>query len=167
MIVFDLECHEGGHKFEGWFGSSDDFTRQQDRGLVTCPHCGSARVSKALMAPHVARKSNQLPDPSKARRSKVGVPAAEAPTIAATSQALPAQALAFMQKLATIQAEALKTSRFVGSNFAEDARAMHYGEREVETIHGQTTRDQAEELLEEGIAIAPLLFPVIPPDQAN
>ena len=59
MIVFDLECRPVGHRFEGWFGSSDDYVRQQERGLVTCPTCGSAEVGKAVMAPNVGRKGNQ------------------------------------------------------------------------------------------------------------
>lgn len=159
MIVFDLEC-AAAHKFEGWFGSSDDFARQQERGLLTCPQCGSDRVGKALMAPHVARKGNQLPAPVRAENP--------APTSApVASKAMPAEAVALMHKLANMQAEALKSSRFVGQTFAEDARAMHYGEREAETIHGQTTLAEAKELLEEGIAVAPLPFPVLPPDQAN
>ena len=72
-----------------------------------------------------------------------------------------------LQKLAVMQAEALKSSRFVGDSFAEDARAMHYGEREVETIHGRASVEQAKELIEEGIALTPLPFPVTPPEQAN
>ena len=59
MIVFDLAC-SAGHRFEGWFGSSQDFAAQQDRGLVECPQCGCARITKAPMAPAVARKGNQL-----------------------------------------------------------------------------------------------------------
>jgi hypothetical protein len=165
MIVFDLECRAGAHKFEGWFGSSDEFARQQQRGLVTCPQCGSAEVDKALMAPRIARKGNQLPEPV---RPQVTQPAPSAPAPAAmTSAPLPPQAMALMHKLATMQAEALKSSRFVGKTFAEDARAMHYGEREPETIHGQTTAAQAQELLEEGIAVAPLPFPIVPPEEAN
>jgi hypothetical protein len=163
MIVFDLECRTGAHKFEGWFGSSEDFVRQQQRGLVTCPHCGCDAVEKALMAPRIARKGNQLPGPAKPRAIQPSVPS----LAAMTSAPLPPQAMALMHKLATMQAEALKTSRFVGESFADDARAMHYGERDAETIHGQTTIAQAQELLEEGIAVAPLPFPVISPDQAN
>lgn len=163
MIVFDLACRENGHTFEGWFGSSDDYARQQERGLVTCPHCGSAEVDKAVMAPRVARKGNQVPALS--RSAPPSSPAsAPAPV---TSAPLPAEAMALMHKLATMQAEALKSSRFVGSRFAEDARAMHYGEREAEIIHGQATVSEAKELIEEGIAIAPLPFPVVPPEQAN
>jgi hypothetical protein len=72
-----------------------------------------------------------------------------------------------MQALATIQAEALKASRWVGDSFAEQSRKMHYGEAEAATIHGQATRGEAKELLEEGIAVMPLPFPVAPPDELN
>lgn len=169
MIVFDLECRDGGHKFEGWFGSSDDFARQQDRGLISCPHCGSEQVGKAIMAPRIARKGNQLVEPSNAsvERLPARLEAGQAAAMPMASAPLPPQALALMQKLATMQAEALKSSRFVGANFADDARAMHYGEREAETIHGQATHAQAKELLEEGIELAILPFPVVPPEQAN
>ena len=164
MIVFDLECLNA-HKFEGWFSSSAEFTRQHERGLVTCPQCGSSQVGKALMAPNIARKGNQLvetPNP----RSSEPMTGARSPKPAMPTT-IPPQTLAVMQKLATMQAEALKSSRFVGPKFAEDARAMHYGERENEIIHGQATIAEAKELIEEGIAIAPLPFPIVPPEQAN
>ena len=168
MIVFDLECRTGGHTFEGWFGSSDDFARQQERGLLACPQCGSGEVGKAVMAPRVARKGNQLPEPVRgARQIEPARPAAPPAPAPVSSAPLPPEAAALMRKLATMQAEALKTSRFVGQSFAEDARAMHYGEREPEIIHGQATVNEAKELIEEGIAIAPLPFPVVPPEQAN
>jgi len=69
MIVFDLECLSG-HKFEGWFSSSAEFTRQQERGLVTCPQCGSSQVGKALMAPNIARKGNQLVETAQPRKAE-------------------------------------------------------------------------------------------------
>ena len=56
MIHFSLRC-EKGHGFEAWFSSGADFDSQADRGLVACPHCGSAKVEKALMAPAVAHES--------------------------------------------------------------------------------------------------------------
>jgi len=152
MIVFDLICQSAGHRFEGWFASSDAFAEQQERGLVDCPHCGSTAVAKAPMAPAVPKKGNQLP-----------VQAQSAPV----ASGLPPEALAVMEKLAKIQAEALKQSRWVGEDFAEQSRAIHYGEREAEAIHGQATLEQAKELLEEGVAVMPLPFPVVPPEQAN
>ena len=74
---------------------------------------------------------------------------------------------AAMQTIASAQAEALKSSQWVGEKFAEDARAMHYGEKDAAPIHGRATRDEAEALIEEGIAIAPVLFPVAPPEDLN
>jgi hypothetical protein len=159
MIVFDLECRAGGHRFEGWFGSSADFTAQQGRGLVDCPQCGSTDVIKAPMAPHVGRKGNQrevAPQPS--------APAKPAPVAGGQ---LPPQALAMMQAVAVMQAAALKESRWVGDEFAEVSREIHYGEREAETIHGQATAEEARELLEEGIELMPILFPVAAPGEAN
>ena len=55
----------------------------------------------------------------------------------------------------------------MGDSFADDARAMHYGERDHEPIHGEATLDEAKALIEEGIEIAPLPFPVAPPGKAN
>ena len=151
MIVFDLICQPGGHRFEAWFASSEAFADQQQRGLVDCPHCGSSAVSKAPMAPAVPKKGNQLP----------------AAQTAPVASGLPPEAAEALKALASMQAEALKQSRWVGDKFAEDAKAMHYGERPHEAIHGEATLEQAKDLLEEGIAVAPLPFPVVPPDKAN
>lgn len=156
MIVFDLECRAAGHRFEGWFGSSDDYARQQERGLVSCPTCGSADVGKAVMAPAVGRKGNQMLAPVASRAEKRPM-----------ATGLPPEAVAVLKTIATMQAEAIKNSTWVGEKFADDARAMHYGEKDHALIHGQATPDEAKELLEEGIAVAPLLFPVVPPEQAN
>jgi hypothetical protein len=74
---------------------------------------------------------------------------------------------AMMQALAKAQAEALKTSDYVGTRFAEEARAIHLGETEERTIHGQATPEEAKALIEEGVPVAPLPFPVRPPGQDN
>ncbi|MBW8754354.1 MAG: DUF1178 family protein [Sphingomonadales bacterium] len=158
MIVFELECRTARHRFEGWFGSSDDFVQQQQRGFIACPECGSADVAKAPMAPKLARKGNQLP-------SAPVVPAAASQPM--TKAPMPPEAVQMMRALASMQAEALKDSRWVGDKFAEASRAMHYGERDAETIHGQATMEEAKALYEEGIEVAPLPFPVTPPGEAN
>ncbi len=80
---------------------------------------------------------------------------------------MPPKAAKLLQAMAQMQAEALKQSRWVGDKFTEQSRAIHYGEREAEVIHGQATPDQAIELIEEGIALVPLPFPVAPPDELN
>jgi hypothetical protein len=167
MIVFDLECREGGHRFECWFRSSDDFGRQQTDGLLCCPECGSSEVIKAPMAPAVGRKGNQQSEAA----PSVPAPSLPAPIepqrLTMSKGKLPPEAMQMMRALARMQSEALKQSRWVGEDFADSARAMHYGEREVESIHGEATLEEAQELLEEGIEVAPLPFPVAPPADAN
>lgn len=154
MIVFDLECRASGHRFEGWFGSSDDFGGQLERGLLACPECGSLDVIKAPMAPKLGRKGNQLPRQ-------------DAPAGKAMTKPMPPEAIKMMRALADMQATALKDSRWVGDKFAEESRAIYYGERDAETIHGQATREEAKALVEEGIDVALLPFPVTPPGEAN
>ena len=176
MIVFDLECRDEHHRFEGWFASSDDFVSQQGRGLVCCPQCGSADVIKAPMAPNLARKGNQIAVPAPVEKilpPDAGVPAPAAPAAvpkpatAATTASLPPEAAAMLQALARMQAEALKASHWVGEKFADDARAMHYGDKDHAPIHGQATLQEAQDLVEEGIEIAPILFPLAPPGHVN
>jgi hypothetical protein len=161
MIVYELNCRAGGHRFEGWFGSSAEFDDQHARGLVACPECGSGEVDKAPMAPNLARKGNQVEQRSTA---VIPAPSGAAPV---AGGALPPQAVAMMQAMAAMQAKALEDSRWVGDDFAEVSRQIHYGERDAETIHGEATADEARELLEEGIELLPLPFPVAPPGEAN
>jgi hypothetical protein len=167
VIVLDLRCGNA-HVFEAWFGSSIGFEEQRARGLVSCPICGDCEVIKAVMAPNVAAKGN-----SKAVRVRapeaVAVPTpAPVPTAAGTTPAITPEVIkAALLSLVEAQAKALETSQWVGRGFADRARAMHAGQEEVTPIHGQSTRAEAEALLDEGVAIAPLLVPVVPPEALN
>lgn len=143
MIIFDLKCVRQGHVFEAWFGSSEDYADQKGRGLVSCPLCGSAEVEKAPMAPAVGAKGNQ----------NQGLP--------------PEQMKALLGAMAEAQKKMLESSEHVGQRFVDEARAIHLGEAEARAIHGQATPEQADELREEGIPVAALPFPVIPPETEN
>jgi hypothetical protein len=70
-------------------------------------------------------------------------------------------------RLAAIQAEMLKDSRWVGDQFVNTARAIHSGEREPEQVHGSATLEQAKSLVDDGVPVAPLPLPVVPPNQVN
>jgi len=155
MIVFDLSCADG-HRFEGWFGSSADFEDQKARDLIACPQCGSAQIGKAPMAPAVPAKGNA--------RAEVLPPEAPRPV---ANMPMPPQVQQAIAALARAQAEALKRSTWVGDKFAEEARAMYYGERDEAPIHGQTSLAEAKALIEEGVPVAPLPLPVAPPDKLN
>lgn len=166
MIVFDLICSHG-HTFEAWFGSSRDYEDQQARGLIACPVCEDPMVGKAVMAPAVAPKGNQRPE----RLPAPSAPASssgEAPRPVATMAPEDSARLhAIMEKLAEVQTELLRNSAWVGDAFADKARAMHYGDAPKESIHGTTDAEQARELIEEGIAIAPLPIPIVPPGERH
>lgn len=152
MIVFDLKCARG-HVFEAWFGSSAAWDAQRAAGLVVCPICGDGDVAKAVMAPNLAAKGNQR------AATPAQSPAGETPP--------PAVVKAAIEMIAAAQTRMLETSQWVGTAFADKARAMHLGETPAAQIHGQTTAEQAQELIEEGVPVAPLLVPVVPPEQRN
>ncbi|WP_066556304.1 DUF1178 family protein [Croceicoccus bisphenolivorans] len=167
MIVFDLCCRENAHRFEAWFRSSDDFVRQQDAGLLVCPHCGSSSIEKAVMAPAVGRKGNQAPIMVESGAAEK--PSATPVPIEASAQlsTVTPEMREALDTLVRMQKAALEKSRWVGDDFAEQALAMHYGEKDQEAIHGQATTEEVEDLLSEGVEIAPLPFPVAPPDIVN
>ncbi|HEX8239649.1 MAG TPA: DUF1178 family protein [Allosphingosinicella sp.] len=151
MIIFDLRCAPGGHVFEAWFASSAAFAEQQARGLVACPLCGSAEVAKAPMAPAVGAKGNASP-PASPPGPHGGAPA---------------EVKAMLAAAAAVQKTLLAGSESVGDRFAAEARAIHLGEADRRPIHGEATRAEAASLLDEGVAIAPLPFPVVPPGEEN
>jgi hypothetical protein len=150
MIVFDLRC-AGSHVFEAWFGSSAAYEDQRERGLLSCPVCGDSDVGKAVMAPNVAAKGNSR---------AVAVTKPDTPPS-------PTAIKAAMRALAAAQAKALESSEWVGTAFPERARAMHAGDVPVAPIHGQTSLAEVKSLVEDGVPIAPLPFPALPPETIN
>jgi hypothetical protein len=158
MIVFDLQC-SGAHVFEAWFASSTAYEEQRARGLLVCPVCGDAEIGKAVMAPNVGAKGNSRRAPAPTPDVPATASSAEPPS--------PAAIKAAMQAIAAMQAKMLEKSEWVGRTFADRARAMHAGEADHAPIHGQATRAEAEALVEEGVPVAPLLVPVVPPEALN
>ena len=152
MIVFDLKCGQD-HVFEAWFGSSVAYEQQRADGMIACPVCGDTGIGKAVMAPYVGAKGNQ--------RTEIAAPAK------ADAEPSPAAIKAAMAALAAAQSKALEGSEWVGYSFADRARAMHSGEEDTAPIHGQATVEQARELIDDGIAVAPLPFPIVPPEVCN
>ncbi|MEP7452065.1 DUF1178 family protein [Phyllobacterium sp. SB3] len=136
MIRFSLHC-DHDHEFEGWFRSNDDFDSQVEKGLVTCPSCGSHKVGKALMAPSVSTGR---------QKEKIAIA---------------------MSQMAKEMKEMVKKVRenadYVGTEFAEQARKIHFGEAEARGIYGEATHEDVEALLEDGVDVMPL--PVFPEDR--
>lgn len=147
MIRYALAC-EAGHTFESWFPSSHSYDDQVARGLVTCPVCETARVSKAVMAPRLARTDKGEPAPAP--------PAQPVPMVAEPARQMRAL-------LRAVSEHVMATSEPVGDRFPKEARKIHYGESAERSIYGQASPDEARALIEEGINVAAL--PLLPDDR--
>ncbi len=161
MKVLNLQCaHQ--HSFEGWFGSEDDFQSQLARGLVECPMCSSKAIVKMPSAPRLNFGGHRAPVESAVQPGELA--AADAPedknpvtTLEEPAQASPTpeQQAAFFKALRHVVAN----TEDVGDRFANQARAMHYGDVEPRSIRGQATPREASELIEEGIDVMALPLP--------
>ena len=129
MIAYALRCDKG-HEFDGWFQNSAAFDKQCRGGHLACPSCNSVRIEKAIMAPAVGGKSASATQAAQLRQFATG-----------------------LRKYVQEHAD------YVGPDFAEEARKIHYGETQERHIYGEATVEEARELIEEGVDVAPL-----PPD---
>lgn len=137
MILYALICQDCGHAFEGWFASSQAFDRLAKRGQIDCPECAGHDIAKQIMAPAVRPSDKALP-------GKID------------EEALVKE---FARRA---RQHVSQNFDYVGDGFAEEARAMYYGEQEDRPIWGETTRDEREALAEEGIPALPLPAPFAP-----
>ena len=133
MILYQLRCVEG-HGFEAWFRDGETYDRQSAAGEVTCPVCGCCEVSKAPMAPRVAR-------------SRSG------------EESVRKTWSAMQQSLRELRRHVEANCENVGDGFAEEARKIHYGEVERRNIYGDATEEETKQLDEEGIEIQRIPWP--------
>jgi hypothetical protein len=136
MIRFSLRC-ASGHEFEGWFRNGDGYAAQQKAGEIACPECGDTDVEKALMAPRIGRSRGARPPIS------------------------PAQLRAALVEL---RQQVETHCDYVGPQFADEARRIHYGEADPHGIYGEATETESRELAEEGIQFGRI--PWVPPTDA-
>jgi hypothetical protein len=123
MIRFSLRCAKG-HEFEAWFRNGEGYEAQQARGEIACAECGDTNIEKALMAPSIGRSR------------EVGPPMSPAQLRAA---------------LIELRRQVETNCDYVGEQFAEEARKIHYGEIDAHGIYGEATEAESRELAEEGI----------------
>lgn len=142
MIAIDVKC-QNDHTFEGWFKDNASFDEQVEAGAISCPICGDTSVSRALMAPRLGgmRKAKGDEVPKVAMSPKDG------------------KLNEYVEALYELKKHVEENSDYVGDKFPEEARKIHYGETEERPIHGEATSEEAEELLEEGVAFQRIPWP--------
>ena len=121
MILFRLTCGDG-HQFEAWFRDGATYDSQSASGDVECPFCSSTHVTKAPMAPNLAttKKTSEVRDREVAEQ--------------------------ILQAVNKLHRHVEENCEYVGDDFAEEARAIHYGEAEERDIFGEATDAEVEDL---------------------
>jgi hypothetical protein len=143
MVIYNLLCKKK-HTFEGWFPSFEDFQKQADKKLISCPTCGTTKVEKVPHACAVHVKKEQPTPPAK--KPKQTPPAAPSPA-------------EFKEMLLKVHHYVKENFEDVGSRFADEARQIHKGTAEERPIHGTATGDEAKDLAEEGVPFIALPKP--------
>ena len=127
MMKYNLIC-KCGEAFESWFSNSSEFDSLFKKKLIKCIYCGSSFVKKSVMAPNLPSKSNKV-----LRRTKL-------------EKNIKKQLLNFRRYVE-------KNCKYVGENFSQEARSMHYDKKTSQGIYGKATPEETSELLEEGIEV--------------
>jgi hypothetical protein len=157
VIVYSLGCVKG-HTFEGWFASIAAFDAQLADGKLLCPMCNSRKVTKAPMAPALSsavgeKKRSGIPVPVQTPAA----PVASAPPVPAP--VMPDELRKMRQFMTGLRKYVEQNADYVGRKVPEEARKIHYGDAEERHIYGEASLEEAADLVEEGIDVAPL-----PPD---
>ena len=143
MVVYNLACNKA-HTFEGWFTSPEAFERQLEADSVSCPVCGSSGVAKQPSAPYIAKRGASMEE---------GL------------ASLPTEAMNELR--AKVIDYVLKNTEDVGKAFPDEARKIHRRDAPERPIRGQATKQEAQELKEEGIDVVTLPMAPVPPDQLH
>jgi hypothetical protein len=145
MIRFSLVC-DNGHDFESWFASNESYDFQIENSLVACPHCNVLKISKAVMAPAVARGERRAAEPPKQEVALIGEGDTE-----------------IRRMIRELHEKIVAATDDVGAQFPTEARKIHDGDAPERPIRGQASQEEARALLDEGVSILPL--PILPEDR--
>ena len=161
MIRYDLKCRRG-HVFDAWFSGSGAFERQREAGQIQCPVCGETEIEKRLMRPAIPARAN-----SGAREAGAAPESSAAPSAPARDGggALGGDAKLLRQMAREMHAFVRAKAEYVGEAFAKEARKRHEtGRSGDKPIWGEASAQEARDLIDEGIEVAPL--PPLP-DEKN
>ncbi len=143
MIKYSLKCSEVNclkkEPFDGWFQNSTSFKKQIKTGYISCPYCGSLKITKNLMSPSL--KINKEMRPKKNLKNVKKNEFNEQPN----------NQLDMMVVLRNLKKEIQKNAEFVGKNFVKEAKAINAGKSKKRAIYGQANAKDLKELKEKNI----------------
>ena len=129
MIKYKLFCKNCNLKFDSWFATSSEYERLKEKKLLSCHKCNSIKVEKTIMAPQlINRKSDTDEKVNIEKYNKV------------------------KKTMMGYQKFIKENFKFVGDNFAYEARSIHYnGKKKTTGIYGSASKEDLKELKDEGI----------------
>ena len=128
MIKYNLKC-ENDHEFESWFSDSKEFEKLDKKNLLECIFCSSSKIQKSIMSPMVSgAKSKQE-----------------------NKNLISNELISERDKLLKLRNYVEKNFEFVGDKLCKRIREVYYDKGSNKSIYGTTTKDEREELAEEGI----------------
>jgi hypothetical protein len=130
MIKYNLKC-DNNHNFDAWFSDSSNFEEQNKKNLIFCPKCNSTKIEKNIMAPNIGSKKQSYTNALKTEKN-------------------------YEKIIKNVRKHVEKNFEYVGDKFADEARAIHYGEKEEREIYGETSVEEAVDLIEEGVNVSPI-----------
>ena len=143
MIKYKLKCKSPycskQSDFDGWFQNIEAFEKQMNLGLINCPICGSENILKSLTAPSLKKIQNS--------NKRIKIEEIEKNTFGYE------KFKDITTILRSITKEIKENSTFVGDDFVNQARSMNKGTIEEKSIYGHGTKQEIEELKDEGIDV--------------
>lgn len=143
MIKYKLKCKSPycseQSDFDGWFQNIEAFEKQMNLGLINCPICGSENILKSLTAPSLKKIQNS--------NKRIRIEEIEKNTFGYE------KFKNITTILRSIKKEIKENSTFVGDDFVNQARSMNKGTIEEKSIYGNGTKQEIEELKDEGIDV--------------
>ena len=128
MIKYNLKC-KNEHEFESWFSNSTEFDKLNKKRLLECIFCSSKNIKKSIMAPMISGKKSK--DNSASFLDKK-IPNKK-------------------NELLKIRDYIEKNFEFVGANLSQKVREIYYDRGSKKSIYGTATKEEREELADEGI----------------
>ena len=129
MIKYKLICNNCELKFDSWFASSKEFERLRKKKLLSCHNCNSIKVEKTIMAPQLINSKSKRDEKINFKKyNKV------------------------KKTILGYQKFIKENFKYVGDNFAYEARTIHYNsKKKSKGIYGSASQQDLKELKEEGI----------------
>ena len=128
MIKYNLVCKKCDLTFDSWFSSSNEYEKLKNKNLLNCHNCNSTHVQKNLMAPKLINNNQKIRNGQKLKKLQK-----------------------IKETIKDYQKFIKKNFRYVGDNFAYEARSIHYNNKKEKNIYGHASKEDLKELNAEGI----------------